>query len=210
MPALQGPSDTCLCPSSYSTAARSHNPSLMSRRRRLLCPLALWISKVLLWLSARVNNIDLNSLTRLISDGSTFSPQPLNSSSHCICSTVVLYSQWSWKPAQPVHCTSPCPNKLNHRKGMLELKMKKWPMSQQFNYPPPIFEALRNSRLDLVSLIPARYKYIPDLCSWPREGGLDRANWQCLSVCHTVELSYEAVVCCSQHIQYTINYYLKT
>lgn len=44
-------------------AAEAHKPSLMRRRPRLLCPLALWIRKVLLWLSGRVSNIDLNSLT---------------------------------------------------------------------------------------------------------------------------------------------------
>lgn len=78
MPALQGPSDTYLCPCSRSTAA--HNPSLMRRLCRLLCPLALWIRKVLLWLSDGMSNIDLNSLTQLIPNGSTFPPQTLNSS----------------------------------------------------------------------------------------------------------------------------------
>lgn len=123
MPALQGPSDTCLCPSSRSTAAEAHNPSLMSRRRCLLCPLALWIRKVLLWLSDGVSNIDLNSLTWLIPDGATYSPQPLNSSSHCII--LAVRSQSSWKPAQPAHRVAPCPNKLNHRKGRREYKKKK-------------------------------------------------------------------------------------
>lgn len=36
MPALQGPSDTCLCPSSPSPAGEARNPSLMRRGRRLL------------------------------------------------------------------------------------------------------------------------------------------------------------------------------
>lgn len=107
-PSLQGPSDTCPGPSSRSAAARAHNPSLMRQSRRLLCPLALWIRKVLLWLSGGVSNIDLNSLTWLIPDGCAFTPQPLNSCSHCII--LMMSSQSSWKPAQSA---LPRPNKLH-------------------------------------------------------------------------------------------------
>lgn len=61
-------------------------------------------------------------------------------------------------------------------------------MSRQFNYPTQPFEALRNSRLDLVSLIPTCHKHILDLhqltqrgrTGW-RERGADRViterNW---------------------------------
>lgn len=140
----------------------------MRRRRCLLCPLALWIRKVLLRLSDGVSNIDLNSLTRLIPDGSTFSPQPLNSSSHCI--VLALRSQWNWKPAQPAHRVALCPNKLNRRKGRREQRKKKGAMSRQFNYPTRLSEALRNSRLDLVSLIPTCQKQVPDLHRLTRRG----------------------------------------
>lgn len=123
MPALQGPSDTCLCPFSCSTAAEAHNPLLMRLRHCLLCPLALWIRKVLLWLSDGVSNIDLNSLTWLIPDGSTFTPQPLNSSSHR--TVLMVCSQTSWKPAQPTERVVPRLNKLKRRKGRREQKKKK-------------------------------------------------------------------------------------
>lgn len=89
------------------------------------CPLALWIRKVLLGLSDRVSNIDLNSLTQLIPDGSTFSPQPLTCSSHSIIPAP--RSLRSWKPAQSAHRVAPCPNKLNHGNGRQELKRRKKP-----------------------------------------------------------------------------------
>lgn len=174
----------------------------MRRRHCLLsafCPLALWIRKVLLRLSDRVSNIDLNSLTRLIPDGSTFSPQPLNSPIHCIIPAAC--SQSSWKSARPAHRVAPCPNKLNRRNGRQELKKikrrRKGPVSRQFNYPTQLFEALRNSRLDLVSLIPTCHKHVPDLrrltwggrTEWRERRGADsvpglsqRGTWPFLTV----------------------------
>lgn len=61
----------------------------MRRRRHRLCPLAWRIRKVLPCLSDGASNIDLNNLTRLIPDGSTFSPPPLNSSSQASFSRCV-------------------------------------------------------------------------------------------------------------------------
>lgn len=66
-----------------------------------ICPLASWIRKVLLCLSDRVSNIDLNSLTQLIPDDSTLSPQPLNPSSWLSLSRNVFTVEMEASPVCP-------------------------------------------------------------------------------------------------------------
>lgn len=79
----------------------SYNPSLMRSSHCLLCPLALWIRKVLLWLSDQLSNIDLNNLTLLIPGGFTFSPQPLNSTSRSIILVACVHGRAGNLPSLP-------------------------------------------------------------------------------------------------------------
>lgn len=169
MPAQQGPSDTCLCPCSHSAAVQVFNPALMRHMHRLLCPLALWIRKVLLCLSDRVSNIDLNSLTCFIPDDCNLSPQPLNPSSWRVLCRNVFTVKLEASPVcpqvlPPVQWNYYSDYYLEEKEGIVEpiIIIIKQQLSGL------VVELIRNIwlYLFLVTLNPTCYKQIPVLPGW--------------------------------------------
>lgn len=115
-----------------------------------------------------VSNIDLNKLTRLVPDGSTYSPQPLNSFSP-------LHHSRGAFTVELEACPTGCPLSewIKPRDGTARVgRGRKDPCLDSLIIQGSFFfyKALRNSRLDLVSLIPTCHKHIPDLHQLSQRG----------------------------------------